>query len=192
VREDQLSLAIGKRGQNVRLAARLTGWDLDIMLSTEFTEQRTNAVAVLAEVPGVEQALAERIAASGFVSFRDIAELEPQALMRFEGMTEEVAQNIIAFSGEYLKQLEAAKAQEKAEPAAVVAEGETTEAPEETTEQTTEQTAEETTQESTEESMGEVTEATAGADVQPAAADQAAEPTGGSPGTAEVDGERAE
>jgi len=109
VREDQLSLAIGKRGQNVRLAARLTGWDLDIMLATEFAEQRANAVRVLAEIPGVTAETAERIAGAGFVSFRDLAELEPPVLTRFEGVTEELAANIIAFIGEYVKQIEAVK-----------------------------------------------------------------------------------
>jgi N utilization substance protein A len=121
VPEDQLSLAIGKRGQNVRLAARLTGWDIDIMMANEFAQQRANAVQVLAEVPGMEPGLAERIASAGFVSLSDIAQLEPPMLCRFEGVTPELAQNIINFAAEYVAQLEAAK---DVEPAAGTAEAE--------------------------------------------------------------------
>jgi N utilization substance protein A len=124
VPEDQLSLAIGKRGQNVRLAARLTGWDLDIMMAGEFAQQRANAVKVLAEVPGLDPALAERIAAAGFVSLGDIARLDPQILTRFEGVNEELSQNIINFAAEYVRQLEAAKTEEGVAAASATAEGE--------------------------------------------------------------------
>jgi N utilization substance protein A len=126
VPEDQLSLAIGKRGQNVRLAARLTGWDLDIMMAGEFAQQRDNAVKVLAEVPGMDQALAERIAAAGFVSLGDIARLDPQILTRFEGVNEDLSKDIINFSAEYVRQLEAAKTEETVALASATAEGELT------------------------------------------------------------------
>ncbi len=112
VPEDQLSLAIGKRGQNVRLGARLTGWDLDIMMADEFAQQRDNAVAVLAEVPGMTPELAERIASAGFVSLSDLVEIDPEILTSFEDVDEGLAESIVGFAGEYVRQLEAARAEE--------------------------------------------------------------------------------
>ncbi|HOI54485.1 MAG TPA: transcription termination factor NusA [Phycisphaerae bacterium] len=120
VPEDQLSLAIGKRGQNVRLAARLSGWDLDIMMAEEFQQQRNNAVQILAEVPGVSPELAQRIAGAGFVSFGDIAQLDVESLTCFDGVDDELARSIIAFAAEYTRQMQAAD-QAKAEAAAAAA-----------------------------------------------------------------------
>jgi N utilization substance protein A len=117
VPEDQLSLAIGKRGQNVRLAARLTGWDLDIMMAEEFQQQRNNAIRILSEVPGVSPELAQRIAGAGFVSFGDIAQLDVESLTCFDGVDDELARAIIAFAAEYTRQMQAAD-QAKAEASA--------------------------------------------------------------------------
>ena len=79
VNEDQLSLAIGKRGQNVRLAARLTGWDIDILTPVEFNAGLDALERALREVEGVEPTLLDRIVAMGMVSAADVAEvgLEP-------------------------------------------------------------------------------------------------------------------
>ena len=118
VPEDQLSLAIGKRGQNVRLAARLTGWDIDIMMASEFGQQRANAIKVLSEVPNIDPDIAERIAAAGFVSLSDIAQIDPEILTRFDGVSEELAQNIVGFAEEYVRQVEAARAEEEEAAAA--------------------------------------------------------------------------
>jgi len=117
VPEAQLSLAIGKRGQNVRLAARLTGWDLDIMMAEEFQQQRNNAIRILSEVPGVSPELAQRIAGAGFVSFGDIAQLDVESLTCFDGVDDELARAIIAFAAEYTRQMQAAD-QAKAEASA--------------------------------------------------------------------------
>jgi N utilization substance protein A len=111
VPEDQLSLAIGKRGQNVRLAARLTGWDLDIMMQNEFQQQRDNAVRVLTEVPGMNAQIAEQIASAGLVSLSDIANVDPRVLTRFPGVDEELARSIVSFAGEYVREVEAARAE---------------------------------------------------------------------------------
>ncbi|MBN2582603.1 MAG: transcription termination/antitermination protein NusA [Planctomycetes bacterium] len=109
VPEDQLSLAIGKRGQNVRLAARLSGWDLDIMMAEEFQQQRNNATEILAEVPGVTPELAQRIAGAGFVSLSDIAQLDVESLTCFDSVDEELARAIIAFASEYTRQIRASE-----------------------------------------------------------------------------------
>src|SRR2546421_3405768 len=72
VRDDQLSLAIGKRGQNVRLAARLTGWDVDILTPEEFTKGVETMYATIQSVEGVTEPMADKLAALGMVSVFDI------------------------------------------------------------------------------------------------------------------------
>ncbi|MEM7808631.1 MAG: transcription termination factor NusA [Planctomycetota bacterium] len=83
VNEDQLSLAIGKRGQNVRLAARLTGWDVDILTPQEFQGNIDRLESILRQVPEVaeNQDLMDRIIALGLIDVRDIEEVGEQPLM---------------------------------------------------------------------------------------------------------------
>ncbi|MEO0482259.1 MAG: transcription termination factor NusA, partial [Planctomycetota bacterium] len=75
VREDQLSLAIGKRGQNVRLAARLTGWDVDILTPEEFNKGLETLQETLTGIEGVSDDMVDRLAALGMVSVFDIEEV---------------------------------------------------------------------------------------------------------------------
>ena len=81
VREDQLSLAIGRRGQNVRLASKLCGWDIEIMTREELDEQIEQAVAGFSSLEGVERELAEQLVGEGFLSYDDLSMIEPDALM---------------------------------------------------------------------------------------------------------------
>ena len=85
VREDQLSLAIGRRGQNVRLASKLCGWDIEIMTREELDEQIEQAVAGFASLAGVEPELAEKLVGEGFLSYADLSIIEPDALMEMGG-----------------------------------------------------------------------------------------------------------
>ena len=80
VREDQLSLAIGRRGQNVRLASKLCGWDIEIMTREELDEQIEQAVAGFASLDGVERELAEKLVGEGFLSYDDLSVIEPGRL----------------------------------------------------------------------------------------------------------------
>lgn len=80
VRDDQLSLAIGKRGQNVRLAARLTGWDVDILTPDEFTKGLETMVETLTQVEGITEEMVDRLAALGMVSVFDVADVGPEVL----------------------------------------------------------------------------------------------------------------
>ncbi len=73
VREDQLSQAIGKRGQNVRLASKLVGWDIEVMTREELDEQLERSVAAFASIPEVNEELAENLVAQGFFSFYDLS-----------------------------------------------------------------------------------------------------------------------
>jgi N utilization substance protein A len=86
VPDDQLSLAIGRRGQNVRLAAQLTGWKLDINSETRVREMREFANRSLGALPGVSEILVETLYAHGFRQARDVAEASPEVLAQIPGL----------------------------------------------------------------------------------------------------------
>jgi N utilization substance protein A len=86
VPDDQLSLAIGRRGQNVRLAAQLTGWKLDINSETRVKEMREFANRSLGSLPGVSEMLIETLYAHGFRQAKDVAEASPEVLAQIPGI----------------------------------------------------------------------------------------------------------
>ena len=86
VPDDQLSLAIGRSGQNVRLAAQLTGWKLDINSESRVKEMREFAEKSLGSLPGVNEVLIETLYAHGFRMARDIAEANPEVLIQVPGL----------------------------------------------------------------------------------------------------------
>ena len=86
VPDDQLSLAIGRRGQNVRLAAQLTGWKLDINSETRVREMREFASRSLSKLPHVGELLIETLYAHGFRKAEDIAKASPDVLVQIPGM----------------------------------------------------------------------------------------------------------
>ena len=97
VREDQLSLAIGRRGQNVRLASKLVGWDIEIMTSEELDELIEKAVTSFTRIDGVETELAEKLVEQGILSFDDLSVMEIADLVNtVEGLTEEQAVEFVA------------------------------------------------------------------------------------------------
>jgi len=81
VNEDQLSLAIGKRGQNVRLAARLTGWDVDIITPPEFQAGVQRLTQTLLSIPGIPQTAVDKVVVMGLIDVRDIEEVGIGPLM---------------------------------------------------------------------------------------------------------------
>src|SRR5215204_167254 len=95
VNEDQLSLAIGKRGQNVRLAARLTGWDVDILTPIEFNRGLEVMSQTLQTVPGVTEEMADRLAALGMISVFDVEEVGPEVLMNELSIDEATAKAVM-------------------------------------------------------------------------------------------------
>ena len=106
VKEDQLSLAIGRRGQNVRLASKLVGWDIEIMTHDELNEGIERAVNWFSEVPNVTEELVEAFIEEGFLSYDDLTFLEPAELAELAGVTEEQAAEIIAFAEEAAETVE--------------------------------------------------------------------------------------
>ena len=97
VRDDQLSLAIGRRGQNVRLASKLVGWDIEIMTAEELDEVIDKAVKAFEKIDGVETELAERLVEQGILSYDDLSVMEIADLVNtIEGLSEEQATEIVA------------------------------------------------------------------------------------------------
>ncbi len=98
VRDDQLSLAIGKRGQNVRLASKLVGWDIEIMTRDELDEQLDRTVAAFSLIDDVSEELAEGLVAQGFFSYYDLSVIEPDQLAELGGLTDEQCDQIVEYA----------------------------------------------------------------------------------------------
>jgi N utilization substance protein A len=113
VREDQLSLAIGRRGQNVRLASKLCGWDIEIMTREELDESIERAVVGFSSLAGVEESLSERLVGEGFLSYDDLSIIEPDALQEMGELSEEQASHIIEQAESKAQEAEQAAALER-------------------------------------------------------------------------------
>lgn len=96
VADSQLSLAIGKKGQNVRLASKLTGWKIDIISEANASARTAESIFNLMLLPGMSDTMAQNIFQSGFGSFQSIAEANIKEVMAIAGYeTEEKAQGLI-------------------------------------------------------------------------------------------------
>ncbi|WP_112661984.1 transcription termination factor NusA [Microvirga flavescens] len=111
VPDDQLSLAIGRRGQNVRLASQLTGWDIDILTEAEESERRQKEFAERSELfmnaLDVDEVVGQLLAAEGFRSVEEIAYVDLPELSTIEGFDEDTANEIQSRAQEYLARVEA-------------------------------------------------------------------------------------
>src|SRR5271154_1940178 len=96
VNEDQLSLAIGKRGQNVRLAARLTGWDIDILTPPEFQAGVQRLEQTLTQVEGITKEMVDKVIALGLIDVRDLEEVGTGPLQEELGLDEAKAEQVVA------------------------------------------------------------------------------------------------
>jgi len=112
VPDDQLSQAIGRRGQNVRLASMLTGWDIDILTEAEESERRTEETktrsALFIEALDVDDVIAHLLVAEGFTSVEEIAYTEIEELAQIEGFDEEIAAELQNRALSFLEQRDAA------------------------------------------------------------------------------------
>jgi len=115
VRDDQLSLAIGKKGQNVRLASKLVGWDIHVMTQERLDEQLDVSVAAFAAVPEVTGELAESLVAQGFFTFDDLSVIEPDQLAELGGLTTEQCDVIVAHADEESARAEVRERREREE-----------------------------------------------------------------------------
>ena len=106
VPDEQLSLAIGRRGQNVRLASQLTGWQIDIITEAQDSERRqrefAERTALFQEALDVDEVIAQLLVTEGFATVEDVAYVEPTEIAEIEGFDEDTAEEIQARAREYL------------------------------------------------------------------------------------------
>jgi N utilization substance protein A len=111
VPDDQLSLAIGRRGQNVRLASQLTGWDIDILTEAEESERRQKEFVERTELfmaaLDVDEVVGQLLASEGFRNVEELAYVEPTELASIQGFDEETGQEIQNRARDYLARIEA-------------------------------------------------------------------------------------
>ena len=106
VPDEQLSLAIGRRGQNVRLASQLTGWQIDIMTESQESERRQREFAertvLFQESLDVDEVIAQLLVTEGFATVEDVAYVEADEIAAIEGFDEDTAEEIQARARDYL------------------------------------------------------------------------------------------
>jgi N utilization substance protein A len=111
VPDEQLSLAIGRRGQNVRLASQLTGWDIDIMTEAEESERRqkefNERTNLFMDALDVDEMVGQVLASEGFAAVEEVAYVELDEIASIDGFDEDTAQEIQTRAREYLEKIEA-------------------------------------------------------------------------------------
>lgn len=107
VDEDQLSLAIGKHGQNVRLAARLTGWDIDILTPDEYNQGIERLTNCVKGVAGVDEAIVDKLIALGVISALDLDDVGVEPLVNELGLENAVAEALVEAAAKEVKALAA-------------------------------------------------------------------------------------
>ncbi len=110
VPDQQLSLAIGRRGQNVRLASQLTGWDIDILTEQEESERRhaefENRTKIFVEALNLDEVVGQLLASEGFGSIEELAMVDEKEIAGIEGFDEETAKELQERAKEYIDKLE--------------------------------------------------------------------------------------
>lgn len=127
VPDEQLSLAIGRKGQNVRLAARLTGFDLDVRSESDAEDEARTARASIGAIPGVGDVIAELLYQADFTSAEQVAQADIATLAEIDGIGPDRAAQISAAAIEHVARLRAEAAAAEAEAAARLAAGEESE-----------------------------------------------------------------
>lgn len=128
VAEDQLSLAIGKNGQNVRLASKLTGWDIDILTAKEYEERESKKEEgelisleeyELTRIPGIGERTAEQLSSAGYRTLADLLNVDEEDLLKIPGIGKKTAEKLIAIITNLSDEL---AIEEEAEEGAIAAE----------------------------------------------------------------------
>ena len=117
VAEDQLSLAIGKHGQNVRLAARLSGWDVDILTPDEYNSSVELLANTVKRVEGADEVLVDKLIALGVISVMDLEDVGTEPLIEELKLDPGLAGRLVAAAAEEAKRLDEAAKQKQAEKA---------------------------------------------------------------------------
>jgi N utilization substance protein A len=110
VPDQQLSLAIGRRGQNVRLASQLTGWDIDILTEQEESERRQaefeNRTRMFIDSLNVDEVIGQLLASEGFTSVEELAMVDTKEVAGIEGFDEDTAAELQTRARDYLAKIE--------------------------------------------------------------------------------------
>jgi N utilization substance protein A len=115
VEEEQLSLAIGKHGQNVRLAARLTGWDIDILTPDEYNHSIEALASCVKSVEGADEVVVDKMIALGVISVLDLDDIGIEPLINELKIKPDLAEKLIAAAHEEAQNLAAASKQKQVE-----------------------------------------------------------------------------
>ncbi len=121
VPDDQLSLAIGKKGQNVRLASRLSTWKIDVRSEAEAEEETRRARSSIGAIPGINDLVAELLYQAGFKSAEEIADSELEEILEVEGIGKEKGEAVHKASQEHVAEKRRKEEEEKAKAAAEAA-----------------------------------------------------------------------
>jgi len=125
VPDEFLSVAIGKRGQNVRLASKLTGWHLDVKSETRYSEAMKSGYDSLVDLPGVGISLADALYEQGFYSAEVLGNASKEDLIQVRGITEDRAEELIQIAQKAVEQANEAQVAEEEEVAETISDGET-------------------------------------------------------------------
>jgi len=115
VDEDQLSLAIGKHGQNVRLAARLTGWDIDILTPDEYNQGIERLTSCVKSVEGTDDTVVDKLIALGVISILDLDDVGVEPLIKELNIDPDLAEKLVAAAAKEVKLWAAEPKQKQAE-----------------------------------------------------------------------------
>ncbi|MGA2324351.1 MAG: transcription termination factor NusA [Sedimentisphaerales bacterium] len=115
VEEDQLSLAIGRHGQNVRLAARLTGWDIDILTPDEYNQGIERLTKCVKSTEGADETLVDKLIALGIISILDLDDVGAEPLVTELNIKPDLAQRLITAAVEEAKNMAADAKQKQAD-----------------------------------------------------------------------------
>jgi N utilization substance protein A len=177
VPDDQLSLAIGKKGHNVRLASKLSGWQLEVRGESEAEEEARRARASLTAVPEIGDLTAELLYQSGFKSAEEVAQADVQSVADIDGIDPERAPVVVASAQEHVARLQeeaAARAAAEAEAAAATTEASAESAAEDTQPEGVPERAAETPAGATPDGEGSASAVELGEDAAPAPASRTA------------------
>jgi N utilization substance protein A len=116
VPDDFLSVAIGKRGQNVRLASKLTGWHLDVNSESQYNQAMKSGYDSLVQIPGVGVGLADALFEKGYYSAEELAGADIDDLVQIRGIGEEKARQLVSNAENALKQIGTADTEASAAP----------------------------------------------------------------------------
>lgn len=118
VEDDKLSLAIGKNGQNAKLASKLTGWKINILSESDYKAQKkleTGPEIILTELQGIGEVLKEKLVSVGIDSVQDLAKANLKDLLKIEGIGKKKAQALMGSAKKYLTPAKSGSAEEESE-----------------------------------------------------------------------------